>query len=134
VVDAKNTRLLPAVPVVDSVPLMVCWESTERTATPADAGPVTARLLNLFAPTINRVPAAVDENKKFQNVNPACPTEIVALVPEQTNCDVPALKVRLVNIEHSTALPLAVQVMVELFKFITLAVLDAKFIAVQVTA
>jgi hypothetical protein len=55
-------------------------------------------------------------------------------VPEQTNCDVPALKVRLVNIEHSTALPLAVQVMVELFKFITLAVLDAKFIAVQVTA
>jgi hypothetical protein len=113
---------------------MVCWDSMATAATPAEAGPVTARLLNLFAPPINRVPAAVDENKKFQNVNPANPTPIVAPVPEQTNCDVPALKVRLVNIEHSTALPLAVQVMVELFKFITLAVLDAKFIALQVTA
>ena len=121
-------------PVVDSVPLMVWRDSKVTVTTPADAGPVMARLLNVFAPPINRVPAAVDENKKFQNVNPANPTPIVALVPEQTNCDVPALKVRLVNIVHSTALPLAVQVMVELFKFITLAVLDAKFIAVQVTA
>lgn len=39
-------------PVVDSVPLMVCWSAKVTVATPADAGPVMARLLNVFAPVI----------------------------------------------------------------------------------
>jgi hypothetical protein len=65
VADAKNTRLLPAVPVVDSVPLMVCWAAKVRVTTPADAGPVTDKLLYVvFNPVPNgsvmdRVPAEV---------------------------------------------------------------------------
>jgi hypothetical protein len=65
VADAKNTRLLPAVPVVDSVPLMVWRESKVTAVTPADAGPVTDKLLYVvFNPVLNgsvmdRVPAEV---------------------------------------------------------------------------
>jgi hypothetical protein len=62
VADAKNTRLLPAVPVVDSVPLMVCWAAKVIVLTPADAGPVKDKLLNVFAPVIVRGPAVVDVN------------------------------------------------------------------------
>ena len=46
-------------PVVDSVPLMVCWALKVTVVTPADDDPVTARLLNVFAPVIVRVPALV---------------------------------------------------------------------------
>lgn len=46
----KNTRLLPAVPVVDSVPLMVWRESKVTVVTPAAEVAVTAKLLNVFMP------------------------------------------------------------------------------------
>ena len=46
-------------PVVDSVPLMVVRESKVTVVTPADAGPVTDRLLNVFVPVIVFVPVAV---------------------------------------------------------------------------
>ena len=53
----KNTRLLPAVPVVDSVPLMVCWVLKVTVAKPAVDGAVTEKLLNVFTPVIVFVPA-----------------------------------------------------------------------------
>ena len=56
----KNTRLLPAVPVVERVPLMVCWAAKVTVTTPADAGPVTAKLLKVFAPEMVFVPAVVE--------------------------------------------------------------------------
>jgi len=62
VADAKNTRRLPAVPVVDSVPLMVCWAAKVTAVTPAADGAVTARLLYVLTPTIVFVPAVVDVN------------------------------------------------------------------------
>ena len=55
----KNPRLLPAVPVVDSVPLMVCWAEKLSVLTPADAGPVTDRLLNVLTLLIALTPTAV---------------------------------------------------------------------------
>lgn len=58
----KNTRLLPAVPVVDSVPLMVCWESKVTVVTPAVDEAVTAKLLNVFAPVMLLVAAVVEVN------------------------------------------------------------------------
>lgn len=58
--DAKNTRRLPAVPVVDRVPLIVCWALIARNTVPAEAGPTTERLLNVFVPLIEREPLAVD--------------------------------------------------------------------------
>ena len=39
-------------PVVDSVPLMVCRESKVIPLTPAEDGAATERLLNVFAPVI----------------------------------------------------------------------------------
>jgi hypothetical protein len=62
VAEAKNTRLLPAVPVVDRVPLIVCRELKVTVITPADAGAVTAKLLNVFGPAITRLPAVVEVN------------------------------------------------------------------------
>ena len=46
-------------PVVDRVPLMVCWESKVTVLTPAEAGPVAVRLLNVFTPVMARVAAEV---------------------------------------------------------------------------
>lgn len=56
----KNTRLLPAVPVVDSVPLMVWLESNVTVAVPADDGAVTVKLLYVFEPVTAFVPAVVE--------------------------------------------------------------------------
>ena len=52
--DAKNTRLLPAVPVVDSVPLMVCWALKVTVFVPAADVAVTAKLLKVLEPVIGQ--------------------------------------------------------------------------------
>ncbi len=51
-VDLNQTRLLPAVPVVERVPLIVCLSLICIAPKPAAAGPVTERLLKTFAPVI----------------------------------------------------------------------------------
>ena len=52
VADAKNIRLLPAVPVVESVPLIVWFAANVTFLYPTTEEPVTDRLLNVFAPVI----------------------------------------------------------------------------------
>ena len=57
--DAKSTRLLPAVEVVDKVPLMVCRALNVTVFVRAlnDVnGPVTVKLLNVLAPVTAAVP------------------------------------------------------------------------------
>ena len=110
-VDAKNTRRLPAVPVVDSVPLMVCWESKVTVVTPAVDGAVTEKLLNVFEPLTIRDPATVEVNEMLLNVKlaPAIP-EIAALLP--TKVEVPALRVIPVEVKLKAFAAAIVAVMV----------------------
>jgi len=61
--ELNNTLWLPAVPVVDSVPLIVCWEKKMTVTTPADAGPVTDKLLKVFEPVMILFPAVVEVNE-----------------------------------------------------------------------
>ena len=92
--DAKNTRLLPAVPVVDSVPLMVWRESKVTVVTPAEAGPVAVRLLKVFAPVMVLVTVVVPVNAKLLNVAPSEEIPSVEAVPVKLIWLVPALKVK----------------------------------------
>ena len=78
----NQTRLLPAVPVVDSVPLMVCWESKVTVTTPADAGPVTARLLNVLVLLIDLVPVVVEVKVTLLNAKFAVPVVVKAALAE----------------------------------------------------
>jgi hypothetical protein len=96
VADAKNTRLLPAVPVVDSVPLMVCWALKVTVVTPANDDPVTVRLLKVFAPVTVRNPASVEVNETLLKVKPVAATEIEDVDAVKLSCEPPALKVKLV--------------------------------------
>ena len=117
--DAKNTRLLPAVPVVDRVPLMVWRESKVNGTTPADAGPVTDRLLKVFElpPVIALVAATVEVKLTLLNVTPPLIVLIVAPCPVRTIVDVPAFNVDAVANWKSIAVPTLVMVNVEAFKF-----------------
>ena len=57
---ARNQTLrLPAVPLVERVPLMVWRESKVTWATPAEDGAVMVRLLKVFTPEIVKVLAVV---------------------------------------------------------------------------
>jgi hypothetical protein len=135
VADAKNTRLLPAVPVVDNVPLIVWRESKVRVATPAEAGAVTARLLNVFAPDIARLPAAVEVNETLLKVNPgdaAIPDG--PLLPVIRIVEVPALKVRLVCDKAAIPVKVDVAVTVLAFKFNVLTLLPLRVNKTTVSA
>lgn len=94
VAEAKNTRRLPAVPVVDRVPLMVCWESKVTVVTPAEDGAVTDRLLKVFAPLMLLVTVVVPVNATLLNVTPPAKIPSVDAVPVKLIWLVPALKVR----------------------------------------
>lgn len=71
--------------------MMVCWESKVTMLTPAEAGPVTAKLLNVFALVTLRVPVPVPAKVKLLYVNPA-PANVFD--PFTTIVDVPAFNVK----------------------------------------
>lgn len=76
--------------VVDKVPLMVCWADKTMDLDPADDGPTTEKLLNVFVPVIVYCCVFAVTNDTLANVKPA-PTNILPLLQE--NVDVPAFSV-----------------------------------------
>lgn len=58
----NQTRRLPAVPVVDRVPVMVWRESKATWVTPAEDGAVTVRLLKVFILLMTCVEALAEVN------------------------------------------------------------------------
>jgi hypothetical protein len=106
---------------------MVCWAAKVRVTTPADAGPATDRLLNVFAPDIARLPAAVEVNETLLKVNPG-DVEIPdgPLLPVIRIVEVPALKVRLVCDKAVIPVKVDVAVTVLAFKFNVLTLLPLR--------
>ncbi len=113
--------------------MMVCWAAKVTVLTPTDDGAVTAKLLNVFAPVTVRDPATVEVNETLLNVNP--PEAIPDVEPVNLIWLVPALNVRLVIVPalNAPADP-AIQVMVDAFKLIVLAVDTLETKLVHVTA
>jgi len=83
------------VPVVDSVPLMVCWAAKVTVATLAADGAATAKLLNVFPPVMVRVPTPSAVKETLLKVKPVAATEIADVVAVKLSCELPALKVKL---------------------------------------
>ena len=82
-------------PVVDSVPLMVCWAAKVTVATLAADGAATAKLLNVFPPVMVRVPTPSAVKETLLKVKPVAATEIADVVAVKLSCELPALKVKL---------------------------------------
>jgi hypothetical protein len=100
--DAKNLRKADAVPAFRvSVPMV--WSALNVTdVMPTVPRPAKDRVLNVFAPVIVVIVAAVAVKLKLLNVKP--PLERVGLLPPVIEIvEVPALKVKLVIVVSVTA-------------------------------
>ena len=83
-------------PVVDSVPLIICGLDIVMFFTPAEAGAATAKLLNVFVPPMLDAVVVVDVRDTLLNVRPSPPDDPTIMFPPAaviTILEVPALSV-----------------------------------------